>query len=1325
MHVRENNPGEENRRLQRTVRDLVALSTLPANWIGLGPEGIARNLVDVLFDTLSTDLLYIQLRGLKSEGLIEVVRTKDGSDPAIVDTVQASLQPILSSEEGAPTSTISDPFGDGKLHMAVTQLGFAEDLGVLIAGSRSNEFPTEHDRLLLDMVANQTAMVLQRMKAEEQLREQDERLRTTLASIGDAVITTDMNGCCVNLNTVAEALTGWTNSEATGQPLDVVFHIVNENTRQPVENPATQAFREGSVVGLDSNTILIGKDGTERAIDESATPICSKKGDVIGCVLVFRDVTQRRRLERENAKREEHSRFLAAIITSSNDAIISKTLDGIIQSWNAAAERIFGYTAEQAVGRHISMLIPAERIAEEDQIIAQLRAGQHVEHFDTVRLRSNGQSVYVSLTISPIRDAQGQIIGASKIARDITERMEAEERLRDSETRFVQLGNAISQLAWMAQPDGHIDWYNDRWYEYTGTTFEQMAGWGWQEVLEPDVLPQVIKQWRSALETGNSFDMTLPIRGADGKFQPFLTRVVPFRDTDGSIVRWFGTNTNISAIKRTEDELREARSRLESTLTAGEIGTWEFDPIKNVVRSDPNLARMFGVTPDEQERGDLASYLKAIHPDDKGWVTKSIAQALESEENYEAEYRIVGNDERIRWVVARGRVERDESGQAIRLPGVVVDITERKQVEKSLKISKEQLQVAMESAELGAWNIDPAANHLESDDRFRIIFHGSNAPLTYEAAFEALHPDDRDRIRDAVAAAIRPDNPSPYTEEYRVVHPNGAIRWVFGKGRANFEQTEAGRRLVSFDGTVMDITEQRELREELQELATRLQFVLKTAQIGEWALNLVTGTAHRSLTHDKCFGYDELLPEWSYEIFLSHVHPEDKEVVDHKFHQAMKDQSDWDFECRVIWPDQTIHWIEGHGSHYQTAISNESSMLGTVKDISDRKKQENQLRDLAVRLSEADRRKDDFLATLAHELRNPLAPIRTGLEVMKLSKDDPDTIEEIRCTMERQTQQLIMLVDDLLDVSRITKGKLELRKCRVELADVVQSAVEASRPFVSESNHKLIVNIPQEPIYLDADPNRLTQVLSNLLNNSTKYTPEGGRIRLSAERQNNDVVISVEDNGLGIPSQMLDRIFEMFTQIDRPQEKGYTGLGIGLSLVKSLVEMHDGKIEVHSEGSGNGSLFRVRLPILLERNDEKPIADQNEGPTSPKTKRKVLVVDDNKAAATMLGMVVKMLGNEVRKAHDGEEGIEVAEEFMPDVIFMDIGMPKMNGYEAARHIRLQPWSNGMTLIALTGWGQEEDKLKTKEAGFDYHLVKPAEPATIQELLDNSMTETNR
>jgi signal transduction histidine kinase/ActR/RegA family two-component response regulator len=371
------------------------------------------------------------------------------------------------------------------------------------------------------------------------------------------------------------------------------------------------------------------------------------------------------------------------------------------------------------------------------------------------------------------------------------------------------------------------------------------------------------------------------------------------------------------------------------------------------------------------------------------------------------------------------------------------------------------------------------------------------------------------------------------------------------------------------------------------------------------------------------------------------------------------------------------------------------------------------LREIAAQLSEGNRRKSEFLATLAHELRNPLAPIRTGLEVLKLADGQPELAAHTRQVMERQMRQLITLVDDLLDVSRITRGKLELRKCRVKLSDVVQSAVESSTPLIHEAGHQLSVDVPQQAIHLDADPHRLAQVLANLLNNAAKYTPEGGQISLTAERQGSDVVIAVRDNGLGIPAELQTRVFEMFTQIDRPVEKGYTGLGIGLTLVKSLTELHGGRVEVRSDGPNLGSEFTVRLPIYVEAQPTEQLPSFPEA--APSRRLRVLIVDDNEAAIDMLGIIVKMLGNEVRTAADGQQAVGAAREFLPDVVLMDIGMPKMNGYEAAREIRQQSWGQRMLLVALTGWGQDEDKRRTREAGFDHHLVKPADPSELQRL----------
>jgi PAS domain S-box-containing protein len=379
----------------------------------------------------------------------------------------------------------------------------------------------------------------------------------------------------------------------------------------------------------------------------------------------------------------------------------------------------------------------------------------------------------------------------------------------------------------------------------------------------------------------------------------------------------------------------------------------------------------------------------------------------------------------------------------------------------------------------------------------------------------------------------------------------------------------------------------------------------------------------------------------------------------------------------------------------------------------DQLKAQEELRKLAAKLSDADRRKDEFLATLAHELRNPLAPIRNGLQIMRMSNDG-DAVEQARTMMERQLEQMIRLVDDLLDVSRISRGQLELRQEHLQLAAVLKSAVETSRPLIEEMGHELVVALPPQPIILHADLTRLAQVFLNLLNNAAKYTERGGHISLTAERQGSDVVVSVKDDGIGIASDQLSHVFEMFTQAERALERAQGGLGIGLTLVKRLVEMHGGRIEARSEGPGKGSEFVVRLPVVVEASMGQN-GDEKEAPPL-KSSLRILVVDDNRDGADSLAMMLKIMGNETRTAYDGEEAFMAAVAFRPDVMLLDIGLPKLNGYEVCRRIREHSGGKEIVIIAQTGWGQDEDRQRTHDAGFDYHMVKPVDPRSLMKRL---------
>ena len=365
-------------------------------------------------------------------------------------------------------------------------------------------------------------------------------------------------------------------------------------------------------------------------------------------------------------------------------------------------------------------------------------------------------------------------------------------------------------------------------------------------------------------------------------------------------------------------------------------------------------------------------------------------------------------------------------------------------------------------------------------------------------------------------------------------------------------------------------------------------------------------------------------------------------------------------------------------------------------------------------LREADRRKDDFLAVLAHELRNPLAPLRNALQILRMTSDQDGAIRAGEM-MERQVEHMVRLVDDLMEVSRITRGKIDLRREPVDVSQLIRIAVETSRPLIEAAGHKLLVTLPAEPLTIDGDPVRLTQVVSNLLNNSAKYTDAGGQIWLTVAREGSAVAISVRDTGAGIPPEMLPQVFELFTQVDRHSNRSQGGLGIGLTLVRSLVEMHGGSVQARSDGVGRGSEFIVRLPLAAPQAAERPSRPKHvPGPLlSP---QRVLVVDDNQDAADSLGALLRLLGAEVHIAYNGHDALTAVASYQPAVVLLDIGMPGMDGYEVVRRIREQPAARDITVIALTGWGLEADRKRTQSAGFDFHLIKPADVNALETLL---------
>lgn len=952
-------------------------------------------------------------------------------------------------------------------------------------------------------------LLAERQQVADALRIERERYRVTLASIGDAVIATDTEGRVTFLNPIAEQLTGWATDSAQGHSLAEIFRIVNEATRRPVPNPAQRALTEGVIVGLANHTILIARDGSERPVDDSAAPIRDETGATLGSILVFRDVTERKQAEEERAR-------LAAIVQSSQDAIISKTLNGVIRTWNGGAERLFGYTAAEAIGKPITILIPPDRLDEERVILDKISRGERVEHYDTVRVAKDGRRLDLSLTVSPLRDSDGNIVGASKVARDITDRKRAEAALRESEERYRQAAAANAkframfeqglQFAGLLTPDGVLVDANRLSLEFCGFSRDDVVGkpfWlcGWWN-RAPELMAMIETACRDAA-AGRPFRAESRYFLADGTERIVDLGITPVTDDAGRILFLAPTGTDITDRRRAEEALQDEKQVVETLNAIGSRLAAELD-----------LGRLLQMITDEA--------------------------------------------------------------------------------------------TGLAGAAYGAFFYNATDTR---GDAYTLYTLSGASP----AAFE---------------------------------------RFPMPRNTAIFEPTFRGQGIV------------------------RLDDVTRDPRYGRYAPYHGMPEGHLPVRSYLAVPVRSRSAEVLGGLFLGH--PE-----------------------AGVFTDRHERLVGGIAAVAAVAIDNAR---------------------LYEQVREQDKRKDEFLALLAHELRNPLAPLRNGLQVIRLAGGRGDDVTRTREMMDRQLSHMVRMIDDLLDVSRISRNKMKLQRTRVLLTDVVASAVETVRPLVEAGRHDLTIALPAEPVYLDADLTRLAQVFGNLVSNSAKYTEAGGRIWLTADRQGDHVSVQVRDTGAGIPADSLPNIFDMFSQVDRSIERSTGGLGIGLALVKGLVEMHGGTVEAKSEGADKGSTFTVRLPILKAGGEPREKSSEQE-PYPSDSRRRILVVDDNHDSATSMAMMLNLLGNDVRTAHDGVAAVETAEQFRPQVILMDIGMPRLNGYDATQRIRAQPWGRSIAIIALTGWGQEGDRERSREAGCDGHLVKPANLPDLQKLLEELAGKT--
>ncbi|UVW28109.1 ATP-binding protein [Massilia sp. H6] len=588
----------------------------------------------------------------------------------------------------------------------------------------------------------------------------------------------------------------------------------------------------------------------------------------------------------------------------------------------------------------------------------------------------------------------------------------------------------------------------------------------------------------------------------------------------------------------------------------------------------------------------------------------------------------------------------------------------------------------------------------------------------------AIHPDDRN----AATLAFQDANArkAEFSLEHRILHVDGSYRWVIDMGRPRFAD---GGDFLGFVGNVLDISDRKHTEQALHDTREMLSAVFEALPVGVAVVDhagkllLSNHAMHQYLPGGVVPDLDQTRPgRW------------------HAFHDDGRPYSAQDFPgARALRGERVVPGIEARysaqdGSQIWTQIAAVPLKDGTdlpkgqvsiVTNIDAFKRTE-----AALRLAEADQRAlfdevarshrnlSEFLAVLAHELRNPLAPILTGLEIMRMRSDSPDTLTNVRGIIERQVKQLSHLIDDLLDIARVTNGKVDIKKETVDLKAIVSNAVETSLPLIEKGSHTFSMTLPDAPLPVHADATRIAQVIGNLLTNAAKYTPPGGKIALTVETQGAEAVISVTDSGIGIPAESLESVFEMFSQVGRNMHHAQGGLGIGLALVRQLVGLHDGTVAASSEGVGKGSTFRVRLPLDAAGAGAGPVGALPATRAGAAKPLRILVTDDNVDAATTLAALLEMQGHQVRTAYDGQQALQLAEHFDPDVVFLDIGMPGMSGYEVAHRLRKMDHPGRATIVAVSGWGAEDDLARSRQAGFDQHFTKPVAPTRLNQFLDS-------
>jgi len=1112
-----------------------------------------------------------------------------------------------------------------------------------------------------------------------------------------ALLTVDADGRVQTWTRTAERLLGYSAAEILGQPLYRLW-VLEHIQVGALEQELQQALSTGR---SEEHRWFVRKDGSRFWASDITTPLRSESGELRGFARILRDRTDLKLTE--TALQESEAR-LRSVVQSNMIGIGFWDSEGFLTDANDLLLRMIGYRRDEILGRHVhwSDLTPPE-LREGNGAVPPWAGSTALDSAGAAApaerewIRRDGTRFPILIGGAPL---EGDPTRGSFWAIDISEQKKAEKTLH-IHSRVLE---SMAEGVLLTDEKGTILYTNPAQDAIFGYERGELVG---QHVTVQNAYPaeenaRIVGEVLAQLRKSGMWRGQFHNRKKDGTL--FLTQArITAVELDGR-PHWVCVQEDITERARTLQQLATSEERLRLAMEAVRMGTWDWNIQTNELIWSENLISLHGLTPEQFDR-TADTFLRVIHPDDLEMVRQTVQTAIEQHTPYDAEFRIVWPDGRVRWMAGKGKVFYDEHGQPTNMVGIGIDITEHREAADRLRASEQRFRALMEQAPFSIQIFSPDGRTLRVNRTWEALWGITFDRLADYNLFTDPQLEAKGIIpylqraaagESIVIPAIDYDPHQIFSGE---TLPEMRRRWVAAVAYPLKNAAGEVQEVVLFHE---DITARKQAEDALRESEERYRGIISQSIAGFAEMDV---SGRFLMANDR---YCEILGRTREELLqlrLSDVsHPDDLAWNVPLFEKIVRDGEPYIIEKRYLRPDGTVVWVNNSVSGMRGPDGQVKSVVAVCVDVTARQEAEEALR-------HADRRKDEFLAMLGHELRNPLAPIRSGLELLDLEQPGKELIGLMR----EQVDHLVRLVDDLLDVSRIMRGKIELRKQPVELAKVLSQAIETARPLIDGQHHELTRSLPAEPIWLEADPVRLTQVFANLLNNSAKYTLPSGHLWMTAEVEGEQVTVHIRDNGIGIEPELLPHVFDLFTQGDRAIDRSQGGLGIGLTVVKSLVEMHDGTVSVRSEGTAQGSEFIVRLPILSRDGIEHAVQERS----ALQQGYRILAVDDNRAATTVLRMLLMKLGpHDVTVASDGPGALAAIELTRPQLVLLDIGLPGMSGIEVARQIRANPENAGILLVALTGYGTMEDRHESRAAGFDEHLVKPADIEVLRRLLEH-------